>query len=164
MFDIDSTKCNGCGNCIGVCPQQAITIHDDLAIINEDLCIQCGICAEACPVGAIREVVPTYAQIAKGGDSMVYGFGRGLGRRGGVDFGFRGSSPPWPYFGRGRGGLPRCWYPSVAMASPYPPVPPAYASQMPQGQEIGWLKSQAEAIKAELNQVEARIQDLESAK
>ena len=28
-------------------------------------------------------------------------FGRG--------FGFRGWSPPWPYVGRGRGGLPRCW-------------------------------------------------------
>ncbi len=95
---------------------------------------------------------------------MVYGFGRGFGRRGGVGFGFRGSSPPWPYFGRGRGGLPRCWYPGVAMASFYPPVPPAYAPQMPQEQEIDWLKSQAEAIKAELNQVEARIQDLGSAK
>ena len=29
-------------------------------------------------------------------------------------FGFRGSSPPWPYGGRGRGGLPRCWYPRTA--------------------------------------------------
>jgi hypothetical protein len=28
-------------------------------------------------------------------------FGRG--------FGFRGGFPPWPYVGRGRGGLPRCW-------------------------------------------------------
>ena len=28
-------------------------------------------------------------------------FGRG--------FGFRGWSPPWPYVGLGRGGLPRCW-------------------------------------------------------
>ena len=24
-------------------------------------------------------------------------------------FGFRGWSPPWPYVGLGRGGLPRCW-------------------------------------------------------
>jgi hypothetical protein len=24
-------------------------------------------------------------------------------------FGFRGGSPPLPYVGRGRGGLPRCW-------------------------------------------------------
>ena len=94
---------------------------------------------------------------------MVYGFGRGSGRRGGAGFGFRGSSPPWPYVGRGRGGLPRCSYPGAAMASPYTPVPPAYAPQMPQEQEIDWLESWAEAIKAELNRVEARIQDLEGA-
>ncbi len=35
---------------------------------------------------------------------MPYGFGRGWG------FGFRGASPPWPYVGVGRGGLPRCGY------------------------------------------------------
>ena len=37
---------------------------------------------------------------------MPYGgyFGGGMG------FGFRGSSPPWRYVGRGRGGLPRCGY------------------------------------------------------
>ena len=95
---------------------------------------------------------------------MVYGFGRGSGRRGGAGFGFRGTSLSWPYVGRGRGGLPRCWYPGVAMASFYPPVPPVYTPQMTQEGEIDWLKSQAEAIKAELNQVEARIQDLGSAK
>ncbi len=28
----------------------------------------------------------------------------------GRGFGFRGFSPPWPFVGLGRGGLPRCWY------------------------------------------------------
>jgi len=154
-LEIDSDKCTGCGDCVNVCPEHAITIHDDLAMINEDLCIQCGNCANVCPADAIREVALANIKLSKGGDSMVYGFGRGFGRRGGVGFGFRGSSPPWPYFGRGRG---------IAMASFFPSVPPVYAPQMPQGQEIDWLKSQAEAIKAELNQVEARMQDLGSAK
>ncbi|MFC2036097.1 DUF5320 domain-containing protein [Chloroflexota bacterium] len=95
---------------------------------------------------------------------MVYSFGRGSGRGGGAGFGFRGTSPSWPYVGKGRGGLPRCWYPGVAMASSYPPVSSVYSPQMPREQEIDWLKSQAEIAKAELNQVEARIQDLESAK
>ena len=36
--------------------------------------------------------------------------GRGFGLRRGMGFGFRGSSPPWPYVGLGRGGLPRCGY------------------------------------------------------
>ncbi len=34
---------------------------------------------------------------------MPGGFGRGYGRRQGIRFGFRGSSPPWPYLGLGRG-------------------------------------------------------------
>ena len=97
---------------------------------------------------------------------MQYGYGRGFGRgfglRGGAGFGFRGISPPWPYAGRGRGGLPRCWYPGLAVASPFSPVQPPYASKMTQEGEIDWLQSQAEAIKAELNRVEARIHDLES--
>ena len=164
MVSVDNTKCNGCGSCVDVCPQQAITMHDHLAMINEDLCIQCGTCANVCPAGAIREVALANTKLSKGGDNMVYGYGRGFGRRGGAGFGFRGSSPPWPYFGRGRGGLPRCWYPGVAMASPYPPVQPFYAPPMTPEGETDWLKSQAEAIKAQLNQVEARIQDLESTK
>ena len=82
----------------------------------------------------------------------------------GYGFGFRGAAPARPYVGRGRGGLPRCWYPGVAMASPYPPVSSVYTPQMTQEGEIGWLKNQAEAIKAEFDRVEARIHDLESAK
>ncbi len=164
MVSVDNAKCTGCGSCVDVCPQQAITMHDDLAMINEDLCIQCGTCASLCPVGAIREVTLANIKLSKGGETMQYGYGRGFGRRGGAGFGFRGSSPPWPYFGRGRGGLPRCWYPGVAMASPYPPVQPFYTPPMTPGGEIDWLKSQAEAIKAEDNQIEARIHDLETGK
>jgi hypothetical protein len=92
---------------------------------------------------------------------MVYGFGRGLGGRGGgAGLGFRGASPPWPYVGRGRGGLPRCQYPGVATFPRYTPASP-YVTQMTREQELDLLKSQAETIKAELNRVEAKIRDLE---
>jgi hypothetical protein len=93
---------------------------------------------------------------------MMYGFGRGFGRRGGAGFGFRGAYPSWPYVGRGRGGLPRCWYLGVTMASPYPAASSFYTPQMTQEGEIDWLKRQADIIKVELSQVEARISDLES--
>jgi NAD-dependent dihydropyrimidine dehydrogenase PreA subunit len=162
MFKIDSTKCNGCGSCVEVCPQQAIVIHDGAAVINQGLCIQCGTCLEICPADAINEMVLAHTQNWKGGDSMVYGFGGGFGRRGGAGLGFRGASSPWPYIGRGRGGLPRCWYPGLATTSPYLPAQPLYAPQMTQEREIDWLKSQAESIKAELNRIEARMHDLET--
>ena len=94
---------------------------------------------------------------------MVYGFGRGLGGGEGAGLGFRGSSPPWPYVGRGRGGLPRCQYPGVASFSRYAPTS-SYTTQITREQELDVLKSQAEAIKRELDQVEARIRDLEAKK
>ena len=107
---------------------------------------------------------------------MPNGFGRGLGFRGGMGFGFRGSSPPWPYVGLGRGGLPRCGYflsgavgtptawpyqqPFYAATPSTPGVAP-YASQMTREQELDFLRGEAEAIKGQLEQIEARIQQLE---
>jgi len=111
---------------------------------------------------------------------MPNGYGRGLG--------FRGSSPPWPYIGRGRGGLPRCrwagaprggiapaywgaaqagqiFYP--AYGTPYDAgapvlgtIPPAY--QMTKEQELDSLKDQAEMIKSQLEQIDARMSEMES--
>ena len=162
MIYVDIERCTGCGICIDACPQHAIAINNALASINEELCIECGACANICPTGAIRGVTPAHIQLGKGGEKMVYGFGRGSGRRGGAGFGFRGVSPPWPYAGRGRGGLPRCWYPGLAMTSPLSPVQPPYAPQVTQEGEIDWLKDQADAIKSELNRVESRIHDLET--
>ena len=89
-------------------------------------------------------------------------FGRnfaGCGQRGGLGLGFRGSAPPWPYVGRGRGGLPRCGYYFGGRA-----VMPSAAPGSTQEQEINFLKSQAESIKKELDMVESRIRDLGSVK
>ena len=167
-FKIDRSKCIRCGSCIEVCSKRAITMNSGSAMINEDLCNQCGACADVCPADAIREVALANVKLPKGGETMQYGYGRGsgggLGRRGGAGFGFRGGSPPRSYSGRGRGGLPRCWYPGAAISSHYPPVQPPYAPKMTREGEIDWLKSQAEATRAELNQVEARINDLETGK
>ncbi len=87
-------------------------------------------------------------------------FGRNLMGRdqtGGMGLGFRGSSPPWPYVGRGRGGLPRCsYYPGSRANTP--------AQGVTSEQEISLLKSQAENIKKEMDMVETRIHDLEAGK
>jgi len=133
---------------------------------------------------------------------MPNGFGRG-----GWGFGFRGSSPPWPFVGLGRGGLPRCGYflsgTAGAAVSPGYPSPGAvpyggspyaggipyggaptganpyaggmpyagyggapmgtapYAPQMTGEQELDFLKSQADGIRRQLEQIDARIKELE---
>jgi hypothetical protein len=69
-----------------------------------------------------------------------------------MGFGFRGASPPWPYVGRGRGGLPRCGYYLRGGVS------------QPTGDELDSLKSQAEALKGQLEQIEARMRQLENEK
>jgi nitroreductase/NAD-dependent dihydropyrimidine dehydrogenase PreA subunit len=51
--NIDPTMCTGCGLCIHVCPDQTLSIIDDLAAVTGERCMQCGHCAAACPVDAI---------------------------------------------------------------------------------------------------------------
>ena len=84
----------------------------------------------------------------------------------GYGFGFRGASPPWPYTGRGRGGLPRCWYPAAPAYTPgfyrgYPAPPPVPYPRMTPGQERDTLKKEAEAVKRQLENVEVRVKELE---
>lgn len=60
MFLVSNDRCNGCGVCIEVCPQGAMELREDKAIISQELCDGCGSCLEACARGAIYEVkVPT---------------------------------------------------------------------------------------------------------
>lgn len=80
----------------------------------------------------------------------------------GRGFGFRGYSPPWPYVGRGRGGLPRCSYPGMAGAFPYLPGAVRYAAGPEREQELGLLKEEAEAMKRRLADVEVRIKEMEA--
>lgn len=53
-FVVDPDKCVECGICANRCPVDAITEDmDGKAVISPDLCIGCGICANVCPVDAI---------------------------------------------------------------------------------------------------------------
>lgn len=85
------------------------------------------------------------------------GLGRGKGGDGGQGFAFHGSSPPWPYVGRGRGGKPRCAYYTSDSA-----VPANTATAEPGEQELQGLRQQSESLADQLEQIKARIDKLES--
>jgi NAD-dependent dihydropyrimidine dehydrogenase PreA subunit len=51
---VDSYRCNGCGECIYVCPSGALGVIDGLAVLTSpDACAYCADCEEHCPQKAI---------------------------------------------------------------------------------------------------------------
>jgi ferredoxin len=56
MIKIEETKCTACGGCIDLCPPIAVSLVNDIAVINDGLCTDCGICIKVCPLGAPYEV------------------------------------------------------------------------------------------------------------
>jgi len=49
--------CVGCGNCIDICPADAVHLVDNFAQVEKDWCIGCGVCVNKCPNNAIKIVV-----------------------------------------------------------------------------------------------------------
>lgn len=46
--------CTGCGRCVEVCPQGVFEMRDKkAAVMDRDLCMECGACAMNCDFGAI---------------------------------------------------------------------------------------------------------------
>ena len=48
--------CIGCKKCEKTCPHGAITVADNLAVIDYDKCTGCGACAACCPTGCLKKV------------------------------------------------------------------------------------------------------------
>ena len=70
--------CLGYGDCAAVCPQDAITVEDNIAHIDPRKCIGCGICVRACPNSIIHlindtsRVVVECSNHAKGAQTRTY--------------------------------------------------------------------------------------------
>ncbi len=50
---VNADDCKGCGECVDVCPYNAIEVIDGDAVIDPSLCHFCYRCVEQCPEGAI---------------------------------------------------------------------------------------------------------------
>ncbi len=60
--EVTSSKCNGCGKCVNVCPVEAMTLvssnnpdrpKEKVAKLDEEICLGCGVCVRACSTGSI---------------------------------------------------------------------------------------------------------------
>lgn len=56
-------SCVGLGDCVNVCKFDALTIENDLAVIDDEKCTACGMCVNVCPRHVI-ELVPRSATVA----------------------------------------------------------------------------------------------------
>ena len=87
---------------------------------------------------------------------------RGMGSMTG---GGRGFCSPWGV-GRGRGmgrayGFGRGWGLGYRAFYPYGPAMSPYAPRMSREEELGFLRDQAQAVKEQLDQIEARMRELD---
>jgi len=58
-------KCTGCGKCAGICPREAITMRQGLAVVDSSKCIRCFCCDELCEQQAIGLKVPLLMRLRR---------------------------------------------------------------------------------------------------
>ncbi len=54
---VDESKCVGCEECVGVCPEEVFEMEDEKSkVVNPDDCVECESCVEICEEDAIELV------------------------------------------------------------------------------------------------------------
>jgi NAD-dependent dihydropyrimidine dehydrogenase PreA subunit len=52
---LDSARCNGCGQCVAVCPHAVFRLENKRSVLaDRGACMECGACARNCEPGAIE--------------------------------------------------------------------------------------------------------------
>ena len=54
MLKVIESNCTGCEICVDKCPFKALSMVDDLAVVNMKICTLCGICLEHCDYNALE--------------------------------------------------------------------------------------------------------------
>ncbi len=58
--------CTGCGSCVYYCKEKAIKVRNGISELNEEKCVQCGICVKSCSFNLLKEA-HTHFLITVGG-------------------------------------------------------------------------------------------------
>jgi anaerobic sulfite reductase subunit C len=48
--------CTGCGSCVYYCKEKAIKIRNGISELNEEKCVQCGMCVKSCSFNLLKSV------------------------------------------------------------------------------------------------------------
>ncbi|HDH28369.1 MAG TPA: 4Fe-4S dicluster domain-containing protein [Euryarchaeota archaeon] len=55
FINVDSVSCDGCGECVKICPSSVYAIEDGLSKpLHADECTNCCACVDVCPKNAIE--------------------------------------------------------------------------------------------------------------
>lgn len=52
--------CTGCGSCVYYCKEEAIKIRNGISELNEDTCVQCGMCVKSCSFNLLKSLHTHY--------------------------------------------------------------------------------------------------------
>jgi ferredoxin len=57
---IDPARCDYCGTCVAVCPEDAIELERAFIEVNRDVCTLCRRCVDVCPlkVPEVEDEIP----------------------------------------------------------------------------------------------------------
>ncbi len=64
-IEVLEESCIGCGLCVQVCPLDAISVENGIAVVDNNLCISCGKCLDICPTDAIWQDTPAVSTIPR---------------------------------------------------------------------------------------------------
>ena len=106
MFFINKEKCVGCKVCIDTCPQGAISMENNKAVIDVNKCTECGRCYLVCPQSAISSELHSNQKISQNDDAQMFSISKvdpdsSMERGSGIRYGKRLGRSPW--YGRGQG-------------------------------------------------------------
>jgi ferredoxin len=56
MITIRKDRCDFCGTCVAVCPENCIEVREASIHIYHSECIDCDLCVEICPITVLESV------------------------------------------------------------------------------------------------------------
>ena len=63
---LDADACMGCGLCVDICKEKALTMRDEKPVLDLGRCIRCGDCIQSCPTDAWKTERKGYSVFAGG--------------------------------------------------------------------------------------------------